>query len=372
MRTIHACSLTIVVVLGCDHKRPSAQPPQAVQTHRLESRGRREGAGLRFSAVVVPDAQVALSFRVSGYVASLAQVRGPNGKLRDIAEGDRVKRRSELVRIRQAEYQDKVSQAASQAAAAEAAALKAQLDFQRANRLYESRSLTKPDFDAARAQYDATQAQLRAARAQTSEAQIALRDTLLLAPFDGDVVTKAVELGAIVGPGTPAFVLARTDVVKLVIGVPDTAVRLVKLGQPVEVMVDAFPDRTFQAQVSRIASAADQTTRNFDVEVEIPNQDHLLKVGMLGSLQLISGDVAQKSSAILVPLASIVEAASGECGVYVIERAGAEQVARLRPVEIGTVNGNEIHVVGRLSAGQEVITTGANLLKNGQRVEVVR
>ena len=81
--------------------------------------------------------------------------------MRDVAEGDRVSRGAVLVRIRSAEYQDKVRQASSQAAAAEAVAQKAKLDFDRATRLYDSQSITKPDFDAARAQYDATQAELK-------------------------------------------------------------------------------------------------------------------------------------------------------------------------------------------------------------------
>ena len=262
------------------------QAPQAVQTQRLQPNGTPTTGGLRFSAVVTPDAQVPLSFRIPGYVVSLKQVRGEDGRMRDIAEGDRIGRGVVLVRIRAAEYQDKVRQASSQAEAAEAIAEKAKLDFDRATRLYSSQSITKPDMDAANAQYDSSQSELRAAEAGTSEAQVALRDTAVVTPFDGDIVKKAVELGSFVGPGVPVFAMAKTDIVKIVVGVPDTALRSVKLGQPVEVAVDAFPTRTFQAQVSRIASAADATTRNFEVEVAIPNHDHLLKVGMIASLQL--------------------------------------------------------------------------------------
>ena len=210
--------------------------------------------------------------------------------MRDIAEGDRVSRGAVLVRIRSSEYADKVHQASSQAAAADAVFQKAKLDFDRATHLYDTQSLTKPDFDSARAQYDASQEQLKSARALTSEAEIALRDTSLIAPFDGDIVKKAVELGAFVGPGVPAFALAKTDIVKIVVGVPDTVVRSVKVGQPVDVAIDAFPTRTFHARISRMSSAADTITRNFEVEVAIPNRDHLLKVGMIGSLQFANTD----------------------------------------------------------------------------------
>ena len=313
-----------------------------------------------------------VSFRIPGYVTAIKQTRGEGGGMRDLAEGDRVSAGTVLVRIRSAEYEDKVRQAASQAAAAEAVALKAKLDFDRATRLFASQSITKADFDGAQAQYDATQSQVKAARALTSEAEIALRDTSVVAPFDGEIVEKAVELGAFVGPGSPVFVVARTDLVKIVIGVPDTALPSVTLGEPVDVSVDAYGDRTFQARISRMASAADPRTGNFEVEVAIPNRDHALKAGMIGSLELAARKGATPQASFRVPLSAIVQAGKAGYGVYVVTGAKGEETAKLRPVEIGPVIGTDITVVRGLADGDEVITSGANLLKDAQRVEIVK
>jgi RND family efflux transporter MFP subunit len=362
----------VLLMTGCASPKPVPQAPQAVQTQRVGFDPAVSGGSSRYSAVVEPEAEVPLSFRIPGYVIALKQVRGEDGRMRDIAEGDRVGKGAVLVRIRAAEYEDRVRQATSQAAAAEAHAQKAQLDFDRATRLYASQSMTKSDFDAARAQYDATQGQLHAARATTSEAEIALRDTSVAAPFDVDIVKKSVELGAFVGPGSPVLVLAKTDVVKIVVGVPDTTVRSIKLGQAVDVSVDAFANRTFQARVSRIASAADPTTRNFEVEVAIPNRNRLLKVGMIGSLQLAMNQVDQQQPSLQVPLSAIVQATDGKYAAFVVAASKEGHLARLRPVEIGRVIGTGISVVSGLTNGDEVITTGANLLKDGQRVEVVK
>jgi len=369
--TIAICSLMLVMA-GCGSKKPLTQPPQGVQAQAIEKQAGFSADGLRFSAVVTPDSEVPLSFRIPGYVISLKQVRGQDGRMRDLSEGDRVGRGAVLVRIRSSEYEDKVHQASSQAAAAEAVAQKAKFDFDRATHLYDSQSLTKPDFDSARAQFDASQEQLKSARALTSEAEIALRDTSLIAPFDGDVVKKAVEMGAFVGPGVPAFALAKTDTVKIVVGVPDTIVRSVKVGQPVDVAIDAFPARTFHARISRMSSAADAITRNFEVEVAIPNRDHLLRVGMIGSLQFANADGASRTSELLVPLSAVVQAKNGKYGVFVVSNSSAGEVALLRSVDIGAVNGSEITVVSGLETGDRIITTGANLLKDGQRVEVLQ
>lgn len=372
MRTTIVVFSAALVMAGCGSNKPIEQPPQGVQAQRIEAAPAFNAGGLRFSALVMPDSQVPLAFRIPGYVVSLKQVRAQDGRTRDIAEGDRVNRGELLVRIRAAEYQDKVQQASSQTDAAEAGAQKAKLDYDRASRLYETQSITKPEFDAARAQYDATQAQLRAAQAQTSEAKIALRDTSLLAPFSGEIVKKAVELGSFVGPGVPAFAVANTDTVKIVVGVPDTTVRSLKVSQHVEVSVDAFPTRTFDARISRIASAADPKTRNFDIEVAIPNRDHLLKVGMIGSLELVSGDQEKEHSSLLVPISAIVQSANGKYGVFLVSKSNAGDIARLRTVEVGAVEGSEIQVISGLASGDTVVTTGATLLKDGQRVEVLK
>jgi RND family efflux transporter MFP subunit len=357
---------------GCGSEAAVPQAPQAVQTRAVKVKGTAHGGLLRYSAVVEPDTDVPLSFRIPGYVVALMQVRGEDGRMRDLAEGDRVRKGAVLVRIRSAEYQDRVHQATAQAAAAEALATKARLDFERATRLYGSDSMTKPEFDGAQAQHDATQSELRAARAQTSEAELALADTSVVAPFDADIVKKTVELGSFAGPGVPVLTLARTGVVKIVIGVPDTTVRSIKLGQPVEVTVDAFADRTFRARISRMASAADPGTRNFEVEVGIPNPDHALKSGMIASLQLAGAESDRQLVAVTVPLSAIVQADGDQYGVFVVTPSSAGPVATLRPVEIGAVVGTEISVVSGLGQDDEVITTGGNLLKDGQPVEVVR
>jgi len=362
----------MLVMAGCGSNKPLNQPPQGVQAQAVEKQAGFTADGLRFSAVVTPDSEVPLAFRIPGYVISLKQMRGQDGRMRDVAEGDRVSRGAVLVRIRSSEYEDKVHQASSQAAAAQAVFQKAKLDFDRATHLYDSQSLTKPDFDSARAQYDSSEEQLKSARALTSEAEIALRDTSLIAPSDGDIVKKGVELGAFVGPGVPAFALAKTDSVKIVVGVPDTVVRSVKVGQPVDVAIDAFPTRTFHARISRMSSAADTITRNFEVEVAIPNRDHLLKVGMIGSLQFADTDGASRTSALLVPLSAIVQAKDRKYGVFVVSNSSAGEIAQLHSVDIGSITGTDVTVLNGLSPGDRIITTGANLLKDGQPVEVLQ
>jgi multidrug efflux pump subunit AcrA (membrane-fusion protein) len=98
----------------------------------------------------------------------------------------------------------------------------------------------------------------------------------------------------------------------------------------------------------------------------------LLKVGMIGSLQLTNTRSEILPSALLVPLSAIVQAKDGKYGVFVVSDSSAGEVARLHSIEIGAVNGTDISVVNGLQAGDRIITTGANLLKDGQPVEVLQ
>ena len=362
--------LTVLATMNCE-KKAIQQPPQGVQVRQVEAMQGTDNGGLRFSAALQPDSQVALSFRVPGYVTSIMQIRGEDGRIRTIDEGDRVNKGDVLVRIRSTEYDDKVDQATHVVEAAEAEAQKAKLDFDRATRLYESQSITKPKYDEAVAQYDATQARVKAARAETSEAKIAVKDTMLVAPFRGEIVSKSVEVGSFMGPGFPAVAMTNTDSVKFIIGVPDVMVHSMKVNQPVGVTIDAFPNRTFNAHISRISSAADARARNFDVEVSLPNPDHLLKVGMIGSLQLIASEQKQHS-AVLLPISAIVQDPGGKYGVFLVTKSNTGEIAKIRRVDVGEVEGSDINIISGLAPGDTVITTGATLIKDGDPVEVIK
>jgi RND family efflux transporter MFP subunit len=368
-RTTHLLAISACVLTGCAQRLPS-KPIPTVRVEVVTS-GTTASGKVVYSAVAQPKATVPLAFRGPGYVASLMIVSASDGRSRELGEGDHVRRGDVVARLRDSEYKDKVDQAAGQVAAARAAAMKARLDFERATRLYATQSVTKPEMEAATAQRDATEAQLATAEAALSEARIGLRDTALVAPVDGDVLKKNVEPGAFTGPGMAAYVLGDVSSVKVVIGLPDVALRAVKLGQPVAVTTDALPGRTFNARVSRIASAADPATRNFDIEVEIPNGDRLWRPGMIASVEV--GGADPHAAVPVLPLTAFVQGPGGKdaFGVFVVEGDGANARAKLRQIGLGDVVGNRVAVTRGLTAGERVVTVGASMITDGERVEVL-
>ncbi len=93
---------------------------------------------------------------------------------------------------------------------------------------------------------------------------------------------------------------------------------------------------------------------------------------MIGSLQFANVDGASRTSTLLVPLSAVVQAKDGKYGVFVVSNSSAGEVARLHSVEIGSVTGTDITVLNGLTPGDRIITTGANLLKDGQPIEVLQ
>jgi len=327
------------------------------------------GGKVVYSAVAEPKTTTTLAFRGPGYVERILIVPSATGGSREVGEGDRVRRGNVLANLREAEYRDQVDQAIGEVAAARAATQKAQLEFERTTRLFATQSVTKPEMETATAQRDATEAQLAAAQAALEEARVALRDTALVSPVDGDVLKKNVELGAYMGPGTPVFIVGDVTSIKVVIGLPDVALRSVSLGQPVTVTTDALPGRTFSAPVSRIAAAADPVTRNFDVEVEIPNHDLLWRPGMIASVELHS--VSPQAAIPVLPLTAFIWAPGDRFAVMVVEGEGSEERAKMRQVELGDVAGNHVAVLRGLNPGERVITTGASIVADGELIEVL-
>jgi multidrug efflux system membrane fusion protein len=328
------------------------------------------GNPAKYSASIVPNTQVDLAFQSSGYLDHIRQVPSAGGGMRNIDQGDWVKKGTVLAIVRQQNYKDKLDQAKAQLARAEAEYEKAKLSFDRVSSLYSTHSATKPDLDSAQAQLDGTAASVSGAKAQISEAQVALDDCSLRAPFDGQVMKRTVDVGSFVGPATNGFTIANTQLVKAIFGVPDTSIARVRTGQRLMILTDAF-SQPFPGRVTVISPSADPKSRVFSVEVTIANPRDELKSGMIASLALDGERLPQ--SVLAVPLSAVVRDPRGASGFAVMIAEGDAEIesARLQAVEVGDVYGNMVAMNRGIQSGERVITTGVSLIRDGDQVRVI-
>ena len=353
MRTLSLAAFILAVLPGCGPKESHAPPlPVTVQSVA----GGPGETGVRYTASIRPSAQVDVAFKVSGYIDQITQVKGVDGRPRNLQDGDVVRRGAILARVRDREYADALAQA-------RAALSQAKADFDRISQLYENRSVSKADYDAAYAKFTAN-------RAQEDQAAQSFADCSLRAPLDGHVLKRSVEVGTLVSAGVPAFSIGDLRSVEVVFGVPDVQIASMKMGATQSVNVEAVPGQSFHGQITRVAPSADPSSRVFEVEVTIPNPDGRLKSGMIASLQIAGAPVPTGA---FVPLNAVVRppGETASYGIFVVEEIKGRSFARLRRVRLGELRGDLIEVVEGLRGGERVIVRGATLAVDSAEVRVI-
>src|SRR5207237_4323267 len=234
--------------------------------------------------------------------------------------------------------------------------------------------VAKAAVDAAKAGIVAANKRTETAEAQMREAQIPLGDTELRAPFDAVVLERRVELGTLAAAGSPAFTLADLATLKASFNVPDFALKDFRLGQSLDLSIDAVSGASIHGRVLSLAAAADPKARSFEIEIAIPNPGLKLRSGMIATVHVLSDAPGGTSgpTRLQVPASALVHDPTGQRYlVYTVEQNGGRSVAKAIPVEPGPLAGNEVVVLSGLTAGQRIVVMGANLIQPGDHVKEV-
>jgi RND family efflux transporter MFP subunit len=369
LKTAASLALAVAVALeaGCS-KAQSDVPTVPVRSALVQTID--TGTTNVYSANIQPYQQVDLSFQSNGYITSIKQVRDADGHIRNVDQGDYITQGTVLAVVQKDQYQQKLDQAKASLAKSKAEHERAKLSFDRLTVLYKAGAATQPDYDDSRAQEQSTQAAVDNAKAQIAEAELALGYCDLKAPFDSYVLKRNVDLGTLVGPATNGFTLADTRTVKAVFGVPDTAIGKIKLGSPQTVTTEALPN-PFSGHVTAISAAADPKSRVYSVEVRIDNPKNLLKAGMIASITI--GSPGPKGGVMVVPISAVVRnpASLNGFAVFVTEGTGDMVKVHTRDITLGNTYGNTIAVESGLQLNERVVTSGTNMIKEGDTVKVI-
>ncbi len=355
----------VAAAAACGKVEEQAAKPLTPVKVRVVAGPEARGAA-RYSGTIEPAAKVDLAFKVGGYVRQVAEAHGKGRKLQ---EGDWVTKGTILAVIDDADYRQRLSAARASYAEAQASLKQAQQDFDRSHLLYKDNAVPKADFDANNAKRDVAIAKVEAARSQVGQAEIALADCTLRAPFDGVVVRRPFEVGTLAAAGTLGYTIADTRTVKLVFGAPDALLDKLHLGDPLGVRLEAL-GRDLTAKITRINPSADSKSRTFDVEASVPNPDDQMKMGMVVSIRI--PEAADTKPTLTLPLTAVIRAPKDPRGyaVYVVDKE--QDVAHVRDVKLGDVVGSAVIVLAGLEPGERVIDNGTTFVRDGEPVRVVR
>lgn len=322
---------------------------------------------------------LAVTVEANGVVKPLTELRvksKASGKVIEIAvpTGSPVKSGDVLIRLDPIEEQQRLDQARSNRLAAEAQRDRAQVqlaDLERqlrdSARLLsqkltspEAHELLKTQAGMARAGLKAAEAGLAQADALLREAQLRYEDTTIRAPMDGVLLDRFVEIGAIIASGITTLT-GGTDValvgdmsrLRVVTKVDEVDIGLVKEGQRVEVVLDAFPNRTFQGQVSSLASRGliEGGVTTFGCEVMLEGEGLAdVKPEMTASVRI---EVARLEKALTLPLVALVYGSDG--WKVKIEKPGDAEALDDKAVKVGLDDGQHVQIVEGLAEGDRVV-----------------
>ena len=206
-----------------------------------------------------------------------------------------------------------------------------------------------------RADIDATEAAMKLADRQ-------LRDTAIRAPFDGYIQKRLISLGEYVKVQTPVMGVVRIDPLKVTAEIPEKMAPWIKLGQPVQLHVDAYPEKPIEGKISRISPAVSTSTRAFPFEALVPNNGALLKPGTFARVHIATTRIDD----VMTLAYSAIQYRYGVNRVFVV--SGGKLAAR--ELKVGERLGERIEILDGVKPGEQVAVSDVDKLADGARVTI--
>jgi RND family efflux transporter MFP subunit len=343
---------------------------------------------LILTAEFEPFQEIDVMSKVSGYIREIK-----------VDIGDRVREGQLLATLEIPEMQDDLTRAAAAIEEANAELAQARDELQRAESAHDMSHLSysrvldvskrepglvpQQEVDEVHSRDLVAEAQVSAAKSRitaceqhihVSQAEQARFKTLyqyavITAPFAGVVTKRYANTGSLIQAGTasqsqamPVVRLSENGLLRLALPVPESAVPLIRLGEPVDVKVSAM-NRTFPGRVARFADKVDQSTRTMKTEVDVPNANLLLVPGMYAEVDLIT---EQRKNVLSVPMEAI-DGAGDSARVYTVQPSGIIQIV---PVHLGIETAQRIEIrSGELKEGDAVVVGARAGLREGNKVQ---
>ncbi|WP_229217409.1 efflux RND transporter periplasmic adaptor subunit [Massilia forsythiae] len=308
-----------------------------------------------FSGDVRPRYESGLGFRVGGKISA-----------RKVDVGTVVKRGQLLMQLDPQDLRLGQAQAQANLRAAQTTLDLARAELKRYQDLRAQNFVSQAVLDQKAAALRSGEASVEAARAALGEQANQARYANLEADADGVVTAIDAEVGQVVQAGAPVLRVARTDEKEVVIGVPEDQVSHIRKVDDVKVRLWADPGRSIRGSIREVAPMADAATRTYAVKVSVPARDDV-RMGMTAAVELVRRGGAGAAGQVRAPLSALYQD-KGATSVWVIEN----DAVKLTPVRVGGVVDNDVLLAQGVRPGQVVVTAGVNLLKEGQKVRILR
>lgn len=304
-----------------------------------------------------------------------------------VLEGSKVRAGEVIARLERRDAQATRDQVAANVQVAEANVgqgraelAEAERAFRRSEDLFLEKFVSASAHDSAVARLAKAQAALAgyeasvvAARANLRVSEVALDQTLIRAPFDGVVITRNANVGDTITPFSQALdtkgavvTIADMDTLEVEVDISESSISGIRVGQPVEIQLDAIPGKRFDGVVNRIVPTVDRAKAAIHAKIRFLRLDPAVLPDMSAKVAFLQREIvnAEREPVLAVPAKAVI-AADGRKVVYVVD----DGKARLRAVELGMAMGDHVELRG-LEAGTRVVVRPPSDLTDGRPVKL--
>lgn len=342
-----------LLLLGCTQAQESKQVVRSVQT-QIATTSSLPDSNI-YSGEVRARYETDLGFRVSGKMTA-----------RMVDVGAIVRKGQLLARLDATDNQSGTDAVQASVSAARAEHRLAAAELERYRSLADKNFVSQTALDQRQATLDAARARLDQAEAQLALSRNQLGYTSLMADQDGVITAVMGEAGQVISAGQPVIRLARLFEKEVLISIPETRLAATRAARDLLVRMWADPARTYKGKLRELSPVADASTRTFSARISIADAGPEVALGMTANV-LFPGTRAEANEPIVLPLTAIFRA-NDKAAVWVVDPK-TNQVA-LKHVTVAKYRENGAEILTGISAGEVVVTAGANKLVAGQVVRV--
>ncbi len=406
-------AIALILPLGCSPidsgeaqtETPAMKQQQIAAVDTAIARADKLGSAQEYTGTTLPQREISVRSRIEGQILDITVDVGDTvtqGQIVAQIDDDLLSSEVAEAEAEVAALQAEVSSLQAAVNDAQAAVERARLELQqaqsdaaRAEKLYRQGAITEQSLELDRtavgtanqallsaqqqvqnqiSAVNAAQRRVKAQQAIVNRAQQRQSYSTLTSSVDGSVLERVLEPGDLAQPGSEILRLGDLSQIKVRVQISELELNNIRQGQPAEIRLDAFGDRTFRGRVSQISPVADPTARLIPIEIKIPNGDRRIGSGLLARVNFASTEVQQ----VVIPDTAIQIASSQNkvntdeqtVTIFVVNGKGETATVEARTVTIGKRIDHRLEILSGLKPGEQFVVRSSQELKDGDKVRL--
>ncbi len=348
--------LSILMLISCSKEKKVEEIIRPVRYQQVFASG---GDRVRiFSGVAQAGAESKISPKVAGTIEKVY-----------VRLGDKVKKGQMLVQLDQTDYEIQFKEAEAARDQARAREIQADNEYKRVQTLYENRTASKAQLEAARATYESAHEQDNIAKRRRKLARNQLEYCSIKAPADGAISQVLVDENENVGIGQTLLVLTSGSDIEVKVSIPEILISEIREGNEVEVTFDAIRDKKFAANVVEVGISSARFATTYPVTVRMKEKDTEIRPGMAAEVAFTFSSEDDRVRYVVPPV-SVGEDQLGRFVFTVNETDSGFGIIAKKQVTTGELTYDGLEILEGLKDGEKLVTAGISKIQDGQKVRM--